>query len=254
MKNKYKLIKEYPKSPKLGTVHTFVNSDGACGEDWLGTYYYEKFSEFWEEVKPKTYEILSFKNSYLFTLRENGQYVVHNKSIDWGGHSYDTLMYEVKEGFTKIHSVKRLSDGEIFTIGDKVKYGGYGTTQIVKSLNVVESRNTIYMTVVSSEWGLDFDHIVKVKEPLLVTEDGVSIYEKGQSYWFVTPGFSAYIGQAGLETALSRDLRNINFSTKEKAEEYILMNKPCLSYNDVKLLIKDWWTQERFKELVKSKL
>lgn len=49
------------------------------------------------------------------------------------------------------------------------------------------------------------------------------------------------------------------FSTKEAAEEYILMNKPCLSYNDV---INKWWSiagskpdsLKLLKTLIKSKL
>ena len=46
------------------------------------------------------------------------------------------------------------------------------------------------------------------------------------------------------------------FSTKEKAEEYILMNKPCLSINDLQFLKREaiiYW-DNKLKDLVKTKL
>ena len=48
------------------------------------------------------------------------------------------------------------------------------------------------------------------------------------------------------------------FSTKEKAEEYILLNKPCLSLNDIKFAISKINNPEekrnKLKTLVKLKI
>ena len=46
------------------------------------------------------------------------------------------------------------------------------------------------------------------------------------------------------------------FSTKEKAEEYIIMNKPCLSYNDVlnTVSIKNKNTFNTLKDLARLKI
>ena len=49
----------------------------------------------------------------------------------------------------------------------------------------------------------------------------------------------------------------ITLTTKEKAEEYILLNKPCLSINEITNLTEtnpsDWLNKELIK-LVKSKI
>lgn len=46
-----------------------------------------------------------------------------------------------------------------------------------------------------------------------------------------------------------------HFSTKEKAEEYIIMNKPCLSINDVLSVGQRVIVDEgKLKQIVKSKI
>lgn len=73
------------------------------------------------------------------------------------------------------------------------------------------------------------------KQPLFTTEDGVEIFENDK-YWFVKPLQDYYLGEViAIEHSMTgRKQENIlDFSTKEKAEEYIIMNKPCLSLNDV---------------------
>lgn len=45
------------------------------------------------------------------------------------------------------------------------------------------------------------------------------------------------------------------FSTKKKAEEYILMNKPCLSINDIKHMLYSGARKNKLAEkIVKSRL
>lgn len=65
-----------------------------------------------------------------------------------------------------------------------------------------------------------------VENPLFTTKDGVGIYE-GDKYW-ASVGFEIYYSEA-------REGCNFKntFSTKKAAEEYVLMNKPCLSINEV---------------------
>jgi len=42
----YKLIKEYPNSPKIGTVHT----NDYYNNFWKGENFYSKYPEFWEKI------------------------------------------------------------------------------------------------------------------------------------------------------------------------------------------------------------
>ena len=116
----------------------------------------------------------------------------------------------------------------------------------------------------NNELAIDFDNnisttnannLYKAKQPLFTTEDGVDIYEGDTSYGVrktdfqiipVTHHNSMYVYKNFLE-----------FSTKEKAEEYVLMNKPCLSINNViDVLKKPGYSGlvELLKELVKTKI
>lgn len=85
--------------------------------------------------------------------------------------------------------------------------------------------------------GMDIEKFKKSKEPkpLFTTSDGVQIFE-GMEYWYLlkdnlVPYKCTYAGK-GFEPP-------ITFSTKEKAEEWLLLNQPCLSVNDI-LNISNW--------------
>lgn len=86
------------------------------------------------------------------------------------------------------------------------------------------------------------------KEKLFCTEDGVNIYE-GDKYWvartdkygILSMRWTSDLTPCVLDPhiiPIDRDLYAKNgclrFSSEEAAEEYILMNKPCLSINDIK--------------------
>ena len=102
---KYILKKEYPGSPKLGNIIDNLEND------WI-----ENYSEFWEEVVEKDYEILSFIVNQDFRALRKGEIVNKERPADrFRG-------YNISAGDTKgllelshwsIHSVKRISDGEI---------------------------------------------------------------------------------------------------------------------------------------------
>lgn len=88
---------------------------------------------------------------------------------------------------------------------------------------------------------------------LFRSEDGVGIYE-GDTYYALEDNYKdtwlkivRYVGSTQPNGVKQ-------FSKKEKAENYILMNKPCLSINDVKSFITRDWLETDLKELVKSKL
>lgn len=233
---KYKLIKEYPGSPKLGTIVELKN-DGFYPINTPGGWFSEKyhlkpFPEFWEEVVEKDYEILSYKSL------KKGHILFYNEKYDKNFfNNYNWI----------INSVKRLSDGEIFTVGDKTNAGNL-TGFSIKNNKIITHHNPSGQDLNDDYY---LEGLVLQKQPIFTTEDGVDIYDGDNYYWLDR---SLNINNSGYTSIFMNTLNTLYFSTKEKAKEYILMNKPCLSINDIKFLDPDKYKFERLKELVKSRL
>lgn len=228
---KYKLIKKYPGSPELDTE---VETDGnrILYKGVHSTLLIKEvisYPEFWQEVIEKDYEILSYKHN-------DGQIA---------GMEYINACLKLAtlhEGW-KIYSVKRLSDGEIFTIGDRIKDGIIDT--IYLSDNILWFIHTGKMT------NSKLEDAIKIKKPLFTSEDGVDIFVDDIVYG-VRPNYSIWETSS---TSLSYYNDYKFYSTEEAAKEYILMNKPCLSINDLmKASSITYCNLTALKELVKFKL
>jgi len=104
---------------------------------------------------------------------------------------------------------------------------------------------------------LDIGEVSKNKEPILVTEDGVEMFD--DSTWVVAFTKDNFRGiESPLYTFNLAD-GYIFYYSKEAASNYILLNKPCLSYNDVRKFSRMTNTfsrddMDKFLELVKSKI
>jgi hypothetical protein len=254
--NKYKLIKTYPNSPELGTVV----SKGTVGFDdkypdqygsldntmFFTVKEIENYPEFWEKVKD--YEILelSFKRSERPEIRSVIRY------------SEEYLEALIKCENT-IHSIKRLSDNVVFTVGDKVKQSNVQHNNTFTITRFEFDVNNKHLLVVSNG-GIKLHKIEHCKTPLFTTEDGVEIFENNHPilYWVKLKKYSLGIDEQN--TLHCPDLINYKyFSTKEAAEEYIVMNKPCLSINDL-IIIEDKFAMQgmglikKAKELVKERI
>jgi len=93
------------------------------------------------------------------------------------------------------------------------------------------------------------------------TEDGKEIF-KDQDFWYVTKCFQ--IREYSADECWTPKIDGIEFSTKQLAQEYVLMNSPCLSVNDTMKILEHYtdvvkcWSNEEFKnsivELAKSKI
>lgn len=245
---RYKLIKKYPGSPPLGLE---IKQNGMFWESEFTTknvqHFHEKFNpkdypEFWEEVVEKDYEVISLIGNHgsrcIYTLEKEGIFVGKIGRITefpHGNHGCD------------IYSVKRKSDGEIFTVGDKI----FPNNKIYK----FELKNDIltiwhydisFSTPVikgpsgqpgNCSWIKGIDNLKKIKQPLFTTEDGVDIF-KNDEYYYINSSFNnpweIVNTKADHPDLINKnDLTYKRFSTKEAAEEYILMNKPKYSLNDI---------------------
>jgi hypothetical protein len=270
---KYKLIKEYPGSPKLNTIFDYW-TDGLSEQvynksnnpSFIPFKIVKQYSEFWEEVIEKDYEILSFYQE----SNVHGRYIYFKSHENW--------KYIEKQNY-KIHSVKRLFDGEIFTIGDILSEKSFTSSSrhfltedypydnlitkigIVKNhqgevAGYIKSQNGKLMFSASNRYGnynVSLEDAKKYKKPLFTTEDGVDIFE-GDTIFGVNIDWKVFSHYTDLQNKVkSWGIKPI-FSTKKAAEEYIIMNKPCLSIND---LLKDYLfssSLDDLKKLVKSKL
>lgn len=273
---KYKLKKWYPTLPatwKAGDVITrdaqYYKHDAGLIHRFISWSEVENNPEFWEKVID--FEILSFKYSNtIFRYTESPAFSIdkdyrHYVAAD-GGLLCEASMGLLLGKFPEIYSVKRLSDGEIFSVGDKIDCKGW-FGNIIK-FEIVNTELKIFQQqhIDSSKYKpLSIQELIKFKQPLFKTEDGVNIFEHSVYHSVYLPtveymgGHCAEIPNNGKYTSDACK----TFSTKEKAEEYVLMNKPCLSIKEIAPIFGMYHLDnsrtsldrltEKLKDLVKSK-
>ena len=244
---KFKLIQTYPESPPLGTViiktiitgsentiETYCiwgkdkNCDGGkfrIPNPWLYKYN-------WKEIIEKDYEILSFRGRRfkedIWKLLPNGDYNYGIINIDG---NYKNWSKDMCLKALDIHSIKRLSDSkEIFTVGDKTNNG------TISKFEVDTCGVRVFFEEKPKNYHVSLNTIKHAKTALFKTFDGVDIF-KGDEFYTITTSFNDKNKQNSCKQIATDYYEGYNeppsFSTKEKAEKHILMNKPCLSINDV---------------------
>ena len=215
---KFKLIKTYPGSDHEGIVVSLRTPNGLYeGYQYnYSTKHVENNPEYWEEVIEKDYEILSYVAKDCDTV-----IVQVPKTV--------SIIDNIPKNYWKIHSVKRLSDGEVFTVGDKFEanIGCKDVIRTIQKINVEGDRITIYHEngdLTNRKGSGIFYTIKKVKSPIFLTHDGKDIFE-GDTVW--------YVNKENLDLDHFRTHANVTFRsdinsyflTKEEAEDYIKRNK-----------------------------
>lgn len=211
----------------------------------------EPSKEYWEEIKEEVN-----KDWKILELITNSYFGITSCQIDINAFLDKvpcTKNWEIKK-------VKRLSDGEVFTIGDKYK------NDIIKSFKLFDNDERLYVISENKTWGLNINQLSKEKSVLFTTEDGVSIRE-GDNYWFIWvkgkhlpdyqtlyhPYFVKNAAKLDLDEYWSKDARF--FSTEKAAKDFIIYHKPCLSIKEIlsveQRIIVD---EEKLKQLVKTKI
>lgn len=149
---KYILKKEYPGSPKLGTILTHEELQ------------FCNWNEYYQEVVEKDYEILEL------SLQRS----IKHQIVSALGNSEDYTISLLNCNGNKIHSVKRLSDGEIFTIGDIIDTR-VDNKYKQEILEISIKNNTIMF---KTKLGFVILSVAKkVKKPLFTTEQRSEIEE-----------------------------------------------------------------------------
>jgi len=199
----------------------------------------DKFKES-KQPKPE-FEILVINSGVLMYEK--------SKNVFINGSHHVTIEWALDNEFA-IYSVKRLSDNEVFTVGDKV--WPYLTIKgfylPIKGEARYEEGCTLaaYFGEPNANYCI---HDLKKRPILFRTEDGVNIYE-GDEYWAISDDYKTLWTNHARKTYSLAKIRA--FSKKEKAEEWVLQNKPILSFNDLGGLGVEH--QEYIMGIIKSKI
>lgn len=208
---KYKLIKEYPGSLKLGSIA----SSESKTDLWKGSIYYDKYPEYWEEVIDLDYEIL------FYVAKDCSCLIVK-------GPESPGIFGNLPEDYWKIHSVKRLSDGEVFTVGDKIT-GYHEDSRSIQTIKLCIYTGRIRLE--QSGGYTDLIYAKKAKQPIFLTHDGKDIFE-GDKVWYVNKENLYYdCIKAHPEVKFNSEIRAY-FLTREEAEDYISRNKVLFTTED----------------------
>lgn len=130
--------------------------------------------------------------------------------------------------FWNIRVVKRLSDGEVFAIGNKVQF------MDTKSVNGFITKFEIIGDRILVTYGnqtSNLDSLVLVKLSIFRTEDGVDVFD-GDRVWYVRKDLT-YNNSFIISNNCFVVGENLYFSKKQLMKEYIKLNTRCLSFNDV---------------------
>jgi len=231
--SKYKLIKNYPGSGiVVGKILDFTNTNEIIIENTDGfTYTYclgdcQLYPEFWELVVEKDYEILSFVHDGSHGVPLGFKINITNGWLE----SYDRqvlpLSHYLESSCWKINSVKRLSDGGIFTINDKLD--GFDVTTKISLFRIENNQ----MKVGIREVGVvSLSACKHKKNPILVTEDGKEIFE-GDRFSYVNYLLSPFLDIVAYPNHSTKDGMHC-FSIPKLALEYIEDNKPQFSKKDM---------------------
>jgi len=193
MEKKYKLIKEYPGSPALGTIEVRETYKGRVITNHT-SFMYDIYPEFWEEiVEKKDYDNVCFEVcNHLYRITKN------------------------KKASTSEYSIEKYQHG-------KIERANWDWNNIDENF-----KTRIWKEVPLEQYMLQF------KRKLFTTEDGVDIFA-GDSYCFVNKCTLSHVNKNNVANDISggNNISFVYFSTEQKAKEYIEMNKPIYSKEQV---------------------
>jgi hypothetical protein len=187
---------------------------------WFAGHWYEPIEE-----KPKDWDVLSVQG-------RDGS--ILNKENYTFPECFQTLV-NAKDIFT-IHSVKRTSDGEVFTVGDRVERNNNPEKMEILSIHIndTDSDTLYFKTSDGGEPNIMRCSKVRIR-PVFTTNNGIDIYEGSDYYGVNTKLWTIWVGICKEKTKVDSFVKT--FSSREAAEEYLLFNKPLLSLND---LLNSW--------------
>lgn len=216
----YKLIKIYPGSPELGYITKFDDKD----EDWsipnmLIIPDCKDYPEFWEKIKEeKTFEIIEIGHT-------NGIFT-YNALNPKEKHYIDNFLKTKNNSYWSISRVKRLSDNEIFSIGDDVILKGASPNFEKGKIKFFQLGKNDNLRIDTGGYNVNISFIEKAKTPLFITFDNVEIFEDCIVYGLFPDSWERFGQKCSTISSLSK-LQY--FSSVEALNNYVDENKPLYS-------------------------
>lgn len=206
-----------------------------------------------KEKKPE-YTILSLKSDkekvYIEEFGEKGFSMFKNNREYWIEHRLNLLHWN-------IYSIRRESDGEIFTIGDSVTHCLDDRDRgIIYSFEITNNKEILvrFGGVRDCDTNYLYKNTISVlnkKTKLFTTEDGVDIY-KGDKFFYIHPSYDkntvwSACASDNIEYNHKNSFYTKKFSTEEKLKEYLFNNNQLFS---LQMLLNNF----TFSTLEKNKL
>jgi hypothetical protein len=260
MEKYYKLIQTFPGSPKLG----YIAREGEFN-------FLDESPDHWEILILTGTTVKDAISGCYYRKQKNGKWRCMGQSPQTK--PVDTIEYTINDkeiGRTRyveveiiVQSVTRDSDGVIFSIGDKVdRSDGRYKGVIIRGFNTGSDGNILISfsggigATYYERKGCNLSIIEHHRPVLFTTEDGVHLYDSSDvvyvvehdKFKFFNQHHGACIGvwlngwygalsgpndnpEASAEAFMKKYFKI--FSTEEAGNEYIMINKPCLSLNNI---------------------
>jgi len=216
-------MKNY-KHKKTGDVATLVSECGyKLNQSTIGLIpkeYIENSSD-WIPIEEKTWQIVAISTGTFSGITTSP---IDINAFEEG--------YEANNW--KIQSIKRASDGEVFKVGETVSFGNIAKGKIllieISDAESDKGKNVLKIHNDNPNFGpwWEIGEIGKLKS--FLSEDEVRIFDFDQYFSLHKCKFNI---ERHIRTCSSEDPEFLYFSTREAAEKYAIMNKPCLSIRDV---------------------
>ena len=226
---KYKLIKGFPSSPIVGTIVELVK-DRYIGEQCdLSRGYVDCYPEFWETIEELDYEILSiFREDCGILFKDNQGRFQH--VCNRGGGFALSLEHALFKEFT-IHSVKRVKDSLVFSVNDEVIYKfGSKIKKIIVGITFKEDKIWLQTDLENLGYSMSMEHAEK-DEVIFISDDNIEV-KKGDIFYAVC-NTNFNITKTVAPHFTNNPAKYKRFVNEEKAKEYRIFNKVCLSLHDV---------------------
>jgi hypothetical protein len=193
-----------------------------------------------QSVVNNEWEIVSFYRDETKWIKQPNGYYRNNygSEFPYGSLMFDEKGASVKNGKIKIHSVRRINDGEVFTVGDEVCFQRQSNLHFVIDNFCIRQDKVMLARSKDDGFGGSVVEVIdracdlkKAKPILFKTKDGKSVYEDDE-YWYADikesscPTACKYNASFGGHYGNSYSSKT--FSTQEAAEQYIKDNNPDL--------------------------
>lgn len=264
----YRLTEKYPSLPKDWVVGMIVGQ----GDSNCERASFSPCSTFYDQAKIQYEEVVNNPKFWQLVMEEFEilEFSKRGVTVKFGDKFDNNLLNGYLESEHVIQKIRRLSDDQIFSIGDKchLSNGNGNRNPILRfeirnenwGLNKYRNKYRVVVfleTRCNQEWGpLEFDVLVKSNEPLFVTEDGFEVFDKETVLYLVNPKSLVEV----CITAKQWDKTRLIFKNISNAEKYIDENKPRYSKKQIKeaiedeLLLDDCWrliNEDRFRHNLK---